>query len=89
MVVPDPWPLCSPLDCVCLGNTTLLSAEQGLNITTTSCPSEDTVQTYTDVKNNTYTIPKREHCGTFKPEDPTYANKCDCPDLDDSNFLKL
>ena len=79
---PEPWPLCEPLECVCLGNRSL-SSQQGLNITRTSCPSEDTVNKYLDVSNFTYTIPKREHCGTFKAEDPTFANKCECPELDE------
>ena len=79
---PEPWPLCVPLECVCLGNRSL-SSQQSLNITRTSCPSEDTVNKYMDVSNRTYTIPKREHCGTFKAEDPTFANKCECPELDE------
>ena len=82
---PNPWPICVPLECVCLGDESL-SIEEALNITQKSCPSFETVSQNIDVSNRTYTVPKREHCGTFKPEDPTYENKCTCPDLDPGNF---
>lgn len=82
VVYPNPWPVCSPLPCVCLGDSDL-TAEQALNITKTSCPSEETANLFVDVLNRTYTIPKRQNCGTFKPTDPTRLNQCNCEDLDD------
>ena len=85
IVEPNPWPLCTPLKCVCLGNASLTN-EQGLNITRTSCPSENTVNTFKDVSNRIYAIPKREQCGTFKPDDPTSDNTCVCPELDDGTL---
>ena len=78
---PNPWPVCEPLPCTCLGSDDL-TPSQGLNITQKSCLSEQTIDYFKDVLNRTYTIPRRENCGTYKPTDPTAENKCICPEQD-------
>ena len=76
------WPICTPLECTCLGDPSL-TAEQVLNITDTSCPSGETIDKLVDVSNKTYPIPRRVNCGTYKPESPNYDNQCTCPDLEE------
>ena len=44
------------------------------------------MNTFKDVSNRIYAIPKREQCGTFKPDDPTSDNTCVCPELDDGTL---
>ena len=88
IIPPDPWPICAPLPCTCLGDSEL-TADQALNITMTSCPSSDTVIYHQSVLNKTYTVAKRDHCGTFKPTDPTRENQCTCPDLEESKLKRL
>ena len=80
------WPICTPLECVCLGDPEL-TVSQALNITDKSCPSDETVKRLVDVSNKTYTIPLRSNCGTYKPTSPSYDNKCTCPDLDERKIL--
>lgn len=76
------WPICTPLECTCLGDPAL-TVEQILNITDSSCPSGETIDRLVDVSNKTYPMPKRVNCGTYKPESPNYENKCTCPDLEE------
>lgn len=70
------WPECKQLSCVPMGQSGL-NLTQSVNVLETSCPSNDTYTMFTDAQNQEgYIIPKRFHCGTYKPNDPTYASKC-------------
>eukprot|EP00094_Tigriopus_californicus_P010586 TCALIF_10213-PA protein Name:"Protein of unknown function" AED:0.03 eAED:0.03 QI:9/0.8/0.81/1/1/1/16/76/1266 len=70
------WPECKPLSCVPMGQSGL-NFTQSVNVLETSCASNDTYTMYTDAQSHEgYIIPKRFHCGTYKPNDPTHASKC-------------
>ena len=59
-----------------------MGIEETLNILQTSCTTEDNVLVYTSVSNMNYTVPKRENCGTYKPQNPNITSRCFCEDYD-------
>ena len=59
-----------------------MDVEETLNILQTSCTTEDNVLVYTSVSNMNYTVPKRENCGTYKPQNPNITSRCFCEDYD-------
>ena len=59
-----------------------MDVEENLNILQTSCTTEDNVLVYTSVSNMNYTVPKRENCGTYKPQNPNITSRCFCEDYD-------
>ena len=59
-----------------------MDIEETLNILQTSCTTEDNVLVYTSVSNMNYTVPKRENCGTYKPQNPNITSRCFCEDYD-------
>ena len=76
----ETWPICEQLPCQCLGFG--MSKEESLEVLQTSCPSEESVDQYTSVSALNYTIPKRQNCGTYKPNNPNSTNTCFCDDYD-------
>lgn len=82
---PSSWPVCEPLDCVCIGYG--LTNEQNINVLDTSCPSEDTYDLYEDsLTGDGFIIPNRAHCGTFKPDEPTHESRCKCTEAMDPKY---
>ena len=59
-----------------------MDIEETLNILQTSCTTEDNVLVYTSVLYMNYTVPKRENCGTYKPQNPNITSRCFCEDYD-------
>ena len=59
-----------------------MDVEETLNILQTSCTTEDNVLVYQSVSNMNYTVPKRENCGTYKPQNPNITSRCFCEDYD-------
>ena len=59
-----------------------MDIEETLNILQTSCTTEDNVLVYQSVSNMNYTVPKRENCGTYKPQNPNITSRCFCEDYD-------
>ena len=85
---PDPWPICAQLPCVCLGNLDenvgaldKLTQTQATQVLRFPCNSTSNSDMYKAVTGKNYLIPKRVNCGTYKPERPTYDNRCECPDM--------
>ena len=47
----------------------------------TACASADAFDAYESVDGRAYAVPRRENCGSYKPDAPTKESKCVCGDL--------
>ena len=83
---PESWPICKQLPCSCLGYS--MNADESLSVLETSCPPEENIVQYTNVAGINYTVPRRENCGTYKPQNPNSTNTCYCEDLDPRKLNK-
>lgn len=59
-----------------------MDVEESLAVIQTSCTTEENVLEYTSVADLNYTIPKRENCGSYKPQNPNITSRCYCDDYD-------
>ena len=53
----------------------------GLSVLETACASADAFDAYESVDGRAYAVPRRENCGSYKPDAPTKESKCVCGDL--------
>ena len=83
---PESWPICKQLPCSCLGYS--MNGDESLSVLETSCPPEENIIQYTNVAGINYTVPRRENCGTYKPQNPNSTNTCYCEDLDPRKYCK-
>ena len=74
----NPWPTCSQLPCICLGDSRLQKQKEVLRFECNTTTNFDKLQ---DVTGKYYIIPKVENCGTYKPDSPTARARCLCPDI--------
>ena len=91
-VLGKPWPVCAQLPCVCLGDPKLKidGTEKSDQVLRFECNSTTNFERFKDVTGKSYIIPKVENCGTYKPANPTWRSRCECPDLDPRKlFLTL
>ncbi len=77
---PSPWPVCTQLECKCLGKHGGLNIEQTRAAFSTALASKGNYDMYTDAGGNGYVIPKRINYGTFKPASATWESRCNCDD---------